>query len=57
VQTLAVAATRWGLAPGEIAGEFDLPEAMVREALAFYSAHVSELEALITEDEAAEAHA
>lgn len=57
VQTLVVAATRWGLAPAEIAHEFDLPETAIREALAFYSAHVDEVEDLIAVDEAAEARA
>ncbi len=57
VQTLAVAATHWSMAPAEISQEFDLTEKTVREALAFYTAHQEEVDALIAADEAAEANA
>jgi uncharacterized protein (DUF433 family) len=57
VQTLAVAATRWGMEPSDIAREFGLPVSVVHEALAFFAAHRDEVESLIAADEIAETDA
>ena len=54
VQTLVVASHRWVLPPAEIAAEYDLAEAQVLEALAFYEAHRAEIDAAIAADEALE---
>ena len=47
VQTLAVAAQRWGWGPEQISEEYGVGEPQVREALAFYETHQAELEAVI----------
>ena len=51
VQTIAID-TEFGLAPGQIADEYDIPETQVREALAFYGAHRAEIDAAIVAEEA-----
>ena len=55
VQTVVVAAHQWGLSPNEIAAEYGLSEAQVNEALAFYAAHRSEIDAAIAAEKALEA--
>lgn len=55
VQTLVVAAQQWGLSPNEIAAEYGLSEAQVNEALAFYAAHRSEIDAAIAAEQTLEA--
>ncbi len=55
VQTVVVAARQWGLSPNEIAAEYSLSEAQVNEALAFYAAHRSEIDAAIAAEQALEA--
>jgi uncharacterized protein (DUF433 family) len=45
VQTLAVAAQKWGWAPEQISDEYGLDEHQVREALAFYETHHQETQA------------
>ena len=55
VQTLAVEAGRSGAAVTEIAAEYGLPLAQVREALAFYDAHRAEVDAAVEEERVAEA--
>ena len=57
VQTLVVAARRWGVAPQQIAAEYGLSEAQVHEALAFYTAHQQELDLALAAEEALEADA
>jgi len=47
VQTLVLAAQHWKLTNAQIAAEYDLPEAQVRDALAFYETHRSEIDASI----------
>jgi uncharacterized protein (DUF433 family) len=47
VQTIVVAADRWGMTPEEIAGEYDLTASQVEEALAFYAAHRAEIDRAI----------
>ncbi len=54
VHTVVVAAGQWGLSPNEIAAEYGLSEAQVNEALAFYAAHRSEIDAAIAAEEALE---
>ena len=54
VQTIAIAAHHWGMAPAEIAEEYSIKEAQVKEALAFYEAHREEIEAVIQGEEEAE---
>jgi len=44
VQTLAVAAEKWGWDPARISAEYGIGEPQVREALAFYEAHQPEFE-------------
>ena len=45
VQTLVLAVRQWGLTVARIAAEYDLREAQVEEALAFYEAHRAEVHA------------
>ena len=53
-QTLAIANQEWGLTPDQIAAEYDLSKAQVRDALAFYDAHRTEIDADITIEQAVE---
>ena len=55
VQTLVVAVQQWGLSLNEIAAEYGLTEAQVNEALAFYAAHRSEIDAAIAAEQTLEA--
>ena len=55
VQTVVVAAQQWEMAPAQIASEYDLSEAQVNEALAFYDAHRAEIDAGIAVEQAMEA--
>jgi uncharacterized protein (DUF433 family) len=58
VQTLVVAAREWGLSPAQIAAEYEVTQAQVKDALAFYEAHRQEIEASIAAEQALEeAHA
>jgi uncharacterized protein (DUF433 family) len=54
VQTLVIAAHTWGLSPAQLAAEYDLPVAHVREALAFYTAHQGEIDAALVADDTRE---
>jgi uncharacterized protein (DUF433 family) len=54
IQTVVVAAQRWDLAPDQIAAEYGLTEAQVKEALAFYEAHRSEIDADLAVEQALE---
>ncbi len=54
VQTVAVAAQDWQLSPQQIAYEYNLREAQVKQALGFYHEHQQEIEALIAADQASE---
>jgi uncharacterized protein (DUF433 family) len=47
VQTLVLAAQQWDMPPSQIADEYDLSEAQVNDALAFYQAHRAEIDASI----------
>ena len=58
VQTIVGAVRSWALSPEEIASEYDLSKAQVKEALAFYEAHREEIDAAISMEEDLEtAHA
>ncbi|MBE9124034.1 DUF433 domain-containing protein [Tychonema sp. LEGE 07199] len=47
VQTVVIAAQKWGFSPNQIAAEYDLSEAQVNDVLAFYAAHSQEIDACI----------
>jgi len=47
VQTVVVAAQKWGFSPNQIATEYDLSEAQVNDVFAFYAAHSQEIDASI----------
>jgi uncharacterized protein (DUF433 family) len=57
VQTLVIASQTWGLTPAQLAAEYDLPVTQIEEALAFYAAHRSEIDAALAADAAHEAAA
>ncbi|MCC6499517.1 MAG: DUF433 domain-containing protein [Anaerolineales bacterium] len=44
VQTIVTAADKWKLSPAEIADQFNIPEAQVKEAQAFYQTHKDEID-------------
>ncbi|MBI4320699.1 MAG: DUF433 domain-containing protein [Chloroflexi bacterium] len=52
VQTLAMAASRWGLSVDQIAAEYELSETLIKEGLAFYDAHRVEIDASVAGEEA-----
>jgi uncharacterized protein (DUF433 family) len=52
VQTIVIAARNWGLAPREIARDYDLTEQQVKECLAFYEARPTEIDENIRAEEA-----
>jgi len=45
VQTIVAAIEQWQMAPGQVAAEYELSEAQVKDALAFYQAHRAEIDA------------
>jgi uncharacterized protein (DUF433 family) len=55
VQTVVIANRQWGMLPAQIAAEYDLTEAQVKDALAFYAAHRVEIDAVIAAEESFEA--
>jgi uncharacterized protein (DUF433 family) len=54
IQTVVVAAQRWELTPNQIAAEYGLTKAQVKEALAFYAAHRAEIDADLAIEQALE---
>lgn len=54
VQTIAIAANKWGMSAAEIANEYDIPETKIKEAQAFYEAHRAEIDAAIKAEESLE---
>jgi uncharacterized protein (DUF433 family) len=54
VQTIAIAHARWQQSPSKIATEYDLTETQVQNALAFYEAHRTEINAAIAAEQALE---
>lgn len=55
VQAVILATTRWGMTPAQVADEYGINEAQVREALAFYHAHRQEIDANLVAEQALEA--
>ena len=55
VQTAVVAAQHWDFTPEQIATEYGLTKAQVKEALAFYDAHRAEIDADLAVEEEMEA--
>lgn len=55
VQALVVAVRQWGLTPAQVAAEYGLTEAQVDDALAFYAAHRTEIDAAISAEQTLEA--
>ena len=55
VQTVVVAARLWGFTVEEIATQYDLTASQVEEALAFYKAHRTELDAAMEAEQTLEA--
>lgn len=54
VQAIITAAKKWGMTPAEIAEQYGVSEAQIREAQAFYHAHHDEIEADIRSESAME---
>jgi uncharacterized protein (DUF433 family) len=54
VQTIVITHHHWHESEADIAREYDLPLPAVKEALAFYQAHKSLVDALIAENDALE---
>jgi len=54
VQTLVIAAKKWGLSSSEIAAEYDLNEELVEEAIAFYAAYNEAIDNAIAAEETLE---
>lgn len=55
VQTVVIAAQKWGFSPNQIASEYDLSEDRVKDVLAFYAAHHQEIDASIAAEQIIEA--
>ena len=55
VQTVVVAAQKWGFSPNQIAIEYDLSEAQVNDIFAFYAAYSQEIDASIAAERIIEA--
>lgn len=55
VQTVVIAGQKWALSSKEIATEYDISEAQVNEALAFYGVHHQEIDASIAAEQIIEA--
>lgn len=54
VQTIVVAAQNWSMTPAQIAAEYGLAESQVREALAFYQIHRTEIDVDLAIEQAIE---
>lgn len=54
VQTLVIAHYNWNLSMVEIAQEYDVTEALVKEALNFYQSHKEEIEKAISAEQGLE---
>jgi uncharacterized protein (DUF433 family) len=57
VQTIVIANQQWEMSSDEIAREYDLKKAQVKEALAFYQAHTQEIDLQIAAEAKLEAEA
>ena len=56
IQTVIIASQQWGLSVPQIADEYNLSEAQVTEALAFYAVHNQEIDRAIAVEQAFESH-
>ncbi|MBW4669758.1 MAG: DUF433 domain-containing protein [Cyanomargarita calcarea GSE-NOS-MK-12-04C] len=54
VQTVAIASQKWGMSPNQIANEYELTEAQVREALSFYAVNKGQIDAAIASEQSLE---
>lgn len=54
VQTVVAAARTWDMEPSQIAAEYGVPVAQVRQALAFYAVHQAEIDASLTAEQGLE---
>jgi uncharacterized protein (DUF433 family) len=50
VQSLVIANQDWGENPAAIAAQYELPEALIEQALKFYRVHQAEIDLLIQAD-------
>jgi uncharacterized protein (DUF433 family) len=57
VQAIAVAGRVWGMPPADIAAEYGLTEAQVRDGLGFFDRHRPEIEAALRAEESLEPQA
>jgi uncharacterized protein (DUF433 family) len=55
VQTIVIAAHKCGFSPNQIAAEYDLSEAQVKDVFAFYAVHCQEIDASIAAERIIEA--
>jgi uncharacterized protein (DUF433 family) len=55
VQTVVIAAQKWGFSPNPIVAEYDLSEAQVNDVFAFYAVHCQEIDASIAAEQIIEA--
>ena len=55
VQTLEIAAHKWGMSAAQIADEYDLSEEQVTEALRFYAANKEQVDLAIASEQELEA--
>ena len=55
VQTVVIAAHKWGFSPNQIAAEYDVSEAQVNDVFAFYAGHSQEIDASIAAEQILEA--
>ncbi|NEP56307.1 MAG: DUF433 domain-containing protein [Symploca sp. SIO2G7] len=54
VQTIAIAAYRWGLSPEQLAQEYGLIETQLSDALGFYRMYQTQIDRAIATEEAIE---
>ncbi|BAY23770.1 hypothetical protein NIES2100_35620 [Calothrix sp. NIES-2100] len=54
VQTVAIASEKWGMSPSQIANEYEVTEAQVKEALSFYIANKGQIDAAIASEQSLE---
>ncbi|MBD1830375.1 MULTISPECIES: hypothetical protein [Microcoleus] len=51
MQTVVIAAHKWGFSLNQIAAEYDLSEAQVNDVFAFYAVHCQEIDASIVAEQ------
>lgn len=55
VQTIAIAAHRWGMTPNQLTEEYGITESQVTDALGFYTTHQTEIDRAIANEQVIEA--